>query len=82
MIKEIPQEFSDCKAIAPELSHLVAWLKANSNISTLELKFAKNMVFHGSAVINDAKDAITQWNSANLYKTGQDMGDALYLLTL
>ena len=32
VVKQIPQEFSDCKAIAPELGLLLKWIQANSDI--------------------------------------------------
>ena len=80
-MQQVPQEFSDCTAIAPELGALTEWLKKFLSPIALGGTIAKNMIFHSSEVFHDITDGIAAWNAADFYNTGLKLGDGMRILT-
>ena len=80
-MSQVPQEFSDCTAIAPELAALEAWLSKFLSPVSLGMTIAKNMIFHSKAVFSDITEAIADWNASDYYNTGVKFGDGMKIIT-
>ncbi|CDW90776.1 UNKNOWN [Stylonychia lemnae] len=80
-IKQIPSEFSTCKAISGNLASVTAWIKKFANPAVMAAKISKNMIFHAIGVYKDAKSGISSWNSKDFKTSGQNFGHILQVLT-
>jgi len=69
LIKELPQEVSDCKAVGGDMVAISGWSKAISGL-LLPAKIGKNIVVHHKAIFADFKVLKTDLAAKDYFKTG------------
>lgn len=81
IITALPQDLHNCENIQGDLTKLEQWASIFAHPETLAERVAENMFEHFSEIMGDVNTAMADWNKADYFNFGDQVGTALIAAT-
>ena len=79
IIKELPTDLDDCKGMDDDIAKIEKWASIFAHPTELVTTLTKNLLKNWQGVVADVSKTETDWNNADYYDAGDDIGDILIL---
>lgn len=79
IVKELPEDLDECKAIDDDLEKIENWAKIFTNPVALVSTLTKNLLANWKDVQADITKATADYNNSDYYNAGEDVADTIVL---
>ena len=80
VVKQLSTDLTDCKKITDDVSELEKMAKNFSSPWKFAYHVGKDLIVDGTQIFHEIDDAIKQYDAAEYYKFGEDVGTALSMV--
>ena len=78
--KTLAVDVTDCEKVTTDLSELAKMAKIFENPKKLAIKVGEDLIVNGTQIYGEIEDSIKQYDAAQYYKFGEDLGKAMELV--
>ena len=78
---QLPHDLSTCQGIDTTLQKLTEWAAIFADTAVLAEHLAKNLLLHFDSIKNDIDTGINDWNKADYFDFGDEIGAGLVRAT-